>query len=201
MITQAIDTQNFELCLFRIAEILTLEIDRQAALFYKTFCENIDVYVERTRAINETEISIVTISAANGLYDNRHAGYVDGTYQYFIDVWTNGLATSSEQGDTTSGIKRNAVTGVIRAILEDPIYKTLGFMPGNIGNIKVKGFETGFIKKTELDADNTTVSRLTLELKASETSKLITAPDLQQALTTIKLNRTDFGYKYEFIQP
>jgi len=56
------------------------------------------------------------------------------------------------------------------------------------------------MKKGDMDADNTTIGRINLQLKAGEVSRLIVAPFLEEALTTIKLNETDFGYKYEFIE-
>lgn len=201
MIVNAIPQQNFEICIAQIVQILTIEIDRQAALFYDTDFEGVPVYLERARAIDKTEMVMVTVGIAAGTYSNQHAGYADGLYQCNVDIWANSKANSESHGDTLSSLKRNRVAGAVRYILEDPIYKTLGFTPGGVGNVKVKGFEAGTIKKGELDADNTSVIRITLEFKAGEATKLIVAPDLEEAFTTLKLNRTDFGFKYEFIEP
>lgn len=204
MINYKITERNFELILFQAGAILTLELENQATQFYNTDCENVEVYLERLRAINSTELAIVTLGMATGNYSNRHAGYVDGLYTIYADVWANSGAKKNEegdlrQGDTLAGIKRNRITGIVQAVFEDPIYKTLGFEPGSVGNVRVNSFEIGNVRKGELDADNTTVSRVTLEFKAAERSKLLVPPELAEALTKIKLNKTNLGFKYEYI--
>lgn len=204
MINYKITERNFELILFQCGAILTMELENQAAQFYNTDCENVSVYIERSRAIDKTESVIVTLGIATGSYSNRNAGYVDGLYTIYADIWANSQAEKNQSGelrhgDTLAGIKRNRVTGIVQAVFEDPIYKTLGFTPGSVGNVRVNGFETGNVRKSDLDADNTTVSRVTLEFKAAETSKLLIPTDLMEALTKIKLNKTDYGFKYEYI--
>lgn len=199
MINYKITERNFELCLIQAGAILKMELENQAAQFYNTDCEDIGVYLERSRAIDKTEMVIITLGMASAAYSNRHAGYADGVNTIYVDVWANSTAKGNDHGDTLAGIKRNRLTGIVQAVFEDPIYKTLGFIPGSVGNVRINGFETGNVKKSELDADNTTVSRVTLEFKAAERSQLLVPPELQEALTKIKLNKTDYGFKYEYI--
>lgn len=201
MINYSIGQQNFELILSRVAQIITLELSNQLAEFYNTDCDGIKVFLERNSSIDKTEMAIINVGSARGDYSNWHAGYVDGTYTYNIDVYTNSKAIAAQPGDKLSGLRRNRIVGIVRAILEDPIYKTLSFTPGSIGNLRVRSFEIGSIKKSEIDADNTMIGRIILELKAGEGSVLITPADLEIAFTQIKLNATEFGYQYEYTQP
>lgn len=198
MINYSIGQQNFEKILFQVGAIITAELNNQLMQFYNTDCDGIDVYLERSTALDKTEMSIITVGSARGDYSNWHAGYVDGTYQYNIDVWTNSKSIGDEDGDKLSAVRRNRIVGIVRAILEDPIYKTLGFMPGSIGNLRVQSFEIGSVKKGELDADNTTIGRIVLQLKAEEVSELIVAPDLLSAITSITLGLTGQGFKFVY---
>ncbi len=200
MISYSIGEQNFERILFQVGVIITAELENQLSQFYNTDCDGIDVYLERSNPIDKTEMAMITVGASRGDYSNQHAGYVDGVYSYNIDVWTNAKSTSVDDGDYLAGVRRNRIVGIVRAILEDPIYKTLGFAPGSIGNLRVRSFEIGAIRKGELDADNTTIGRVVLEMKAAEISQLIVAPEVVQATSHIKLGITDKGYKYEYIK-
>ncbi len=200
MINYKIQPQNFELILQRVGQILTLELENQAAQFYNTYCENVFVYIEANVPNDKVELPLINIITSKGDYANRHAGYVDGTYTYYIDVLSNSKTIGENDGNKLSSLKSQRILGLCRAILEDPIYKTLGFVPGNIGNLRVTGFEMGSMKKVETDALSTSIGRIVLEVKAGETSQLRTGNELQESISQLILAETENGYRYEFIE-
>lgn len=201
MINYFIAKQNYELILERIGAIIILELENQAVNFYNSDADNISVYVENTSAFDKVDAASISISLAPGAWDNRHAGYVRGTYGYYVDTFTNAKTTKDAKGSFSSAVQANRIMGMVRAILEDPIYKTLGYDPGNVGNVKVTNYEIGEIRKVEQDATNSRINRLFVEIQAAENDQLLTGVALSQALTLIKLELTQHGYQYQFITP
>lgn len=201
MINYFIPRQNYELILERIGAIIVLELENQVVNFYNSDADQITVYVENTSSFDEADAASISLCLAPGSWDNRHAGYVRGTYTFYVDTFANAKTTAELKGSLTSAVQANRIMGMIRAILEDPIYKTLGYDPGNIGNVKVTNYEIGDIKNIQMDAANSRVNRIVVEVQAAENDQLLTGVEMMEALTTIKLELTDNGYQYQFIAP
>jgi hypothetical protein len=198
LINYKIEQQNYEVIRNQIAAILTLELDRQVAVFYNTECEGISVYIERGAPVDKTETVFVNVSLPRGDFNNKHAGYTDGVYSFYVDVYTNAKATGDNSADTISSFRNQRVIGILRAILEDPQYKTFGFTPGNCANLGCSQMEYGEIKKGEMDATATIVGRLIVSAKAGEASQLLTGEPLLFSITQLKLGISNKGYKYTF---
>lgn len=199
LINYKIPEKNFELILKRIGYILTVELENQAANYYVTEAENVGVYVERFVPIDKTETSMINVSMATGDYGGlRAAGYTTGDYKYYVDIYTNSKTKSTGSGDSLSAFTCERLTGICQAILEDAQYKTLGFTPGLIGNVRVARFNLGDLKKSDVDALNTKVCRLEVDVKAGEVTQLITAPELMISISQLILANTPYGYKYEY---
>lgn len=199
MISVVVPTQNFELIRDRVGEILASEIDNQATLSYEPYLELVTVEVERSIPVDKEEVPLVNISLAKNEFSNKHQGSEDGLITLNIDVYTSGKATEingvTYRGDKISAIRCQKLLGLIRYILSDPIYKTLGFAAPSISrvysgdiNIKPIGIE---------DDPNFSMGRYTLNVVCNESNKLITPNLIAGFQTTVQLNNSDQGYFYE----
>lgn len=193
-ITQPISSQAFEFIRDRIFEIIVDEFDGQHTLTTDDDLE-LNVFLERNTPLDKTEISSIVISLATGSFGNKHQGSVDGTYQFHIDFFTNSKTNSSISGDTKAALKLHKIMGLGRAILEDPIYKTLGFVPPFI--MKTWFSEFNIAAGNKEDALNSAMSRLIFNVVANETSKLIVPNLIEGYKTSIKIDSTGKGYFYE----
>ena len=193
-ITQIISTQRFESIRDRILEILVDEMDHQ---YYLTSDEdlNVSVFIERNNPIDKTELSAIVVSLAKGAYSNKNQGSVDGDYIYNVDVYTNSKTTENGAGDTLAAIKMQKLMGVCRSILEDPIYKTLGFAPPFLMKTNVSEFNIAAGNKE--DALNTGMGRLTFNVTTNETNKLIVPNLIEGYETTVKIDNSGKGYFYQ----
>lgn len=193
-ISQIILPQNYEFVRDRIAEILTDELDHQLAL---TGDYDLDVLVdvERSTPFDESELPAVNVSLDLGSWGNKHQGSVAGTYIFNIDCITSSKSTQDKAGDVAASVKTQRIAGLCRAILEDPLYKTLGFTAGFV--IRTFCNDMKFGTAGSPDAKNTIVSRITFNVQVSETSKL-TIPNLIEGYdTTVKIDNTSKGYFYQ----
>lgn len=193
-ITQVINRQAYEYIRDRILEILVDELDNQAIISYDADLE-VNVFLEIANPLDKTELSAIVISLASGKYDNKHQGSVDGLYQFHIDCFTNAKTTAADAGDTISTVRLHKILGVCRSILEDPIYKTLGFVPPFI--MKTFVGEINIATPNKEDASNTSMGRLLFNVVANETSKLIIPNLIEGYDTTVKIDNTGKGYFYQ----
>lgn len=177
----------------RIADILYDELDIQSQLNYDTDLD-VEVLIECTNPIDKTEASVIIVSLASGSYANKNQGGVDGTYTYNIDVFTNSKTTESTAGDKNAALKLQRLLGLCRAILEDPVYRTLGFAAPFISRVNcvdIKIADTG-----RDDAVNTAMGRLTFNVVLNESSKLLIPNLIEGYDTVVKLGETANGYSY-----
>ena len=98
---------NFEIIRDRIALILAEEIDNQAVLTYDADLEAVEVFLERTKAFDKTEVPCINVSLATGNFSNKHQGYQDGVYIFNIDIYTNAQSTDAEDGDVLSTLSNH----------------------------------------------------------------------------------------------
>lgn len=203
MIGYQISQQNYELIRDRIAQVLVSEFEYQAAIYYNPICDEVDgVYVERTTAIDKSETIAVNVSFDAGTYANKHAGSSDGTYMFFIDVFANAKSVPHAMGDVLAAYKVQQVMGIIRAILENPIYKRLSFPAGFIMRTMIMQIETLVIKAEDRqDAVGTRVGRISFEVRANESVPFKSANILDEFITRVKLSTTDKGMKYHIFGP
>lgn len=191
MITQAIPQQAFELVRDRIGEILTSELTAQTDFTYGEI-PDLTVYSERFIPFDNTELPAVNISLARGLLDGQTAVQSDGTYRYNVDVHTLSPSSDASPGDSQAMYKLHRLMGVIRAILEDPIYKTLGFVPPFIMNRHVE--EMAIADPEPQDAASAVMGRLIFVVHIPETVNLIVPNLISGYETHVKLSLTEKGY-------
>lgn len=194
-----IGPQNVEIIRDRIAAILADEFEEQFLNFYNTDCEHVDFYVERHSAIDKSELYIVNVSVDNATFDNEHYGSVDGAYLFNIDTYTNSKSVGDEDGDKLAMFKAQRITGIIRAILANPIYKRLDYTFPMIENTRVEGFKSMNLKNTaETDALSTTISRLQFFVKANQGVTIPPGTPIHENNSTIGLGLTVKGFKIIF---
>jgi len=192
-INNIIPVSNYELIRDRIALILGIELANQFVLNGEDFAP--DVYLERTNPFDKTELPAVNVSLASGNYDNKNQGDSRNTVQFHIDVYTSSPSTNSIKGDKQSMFNCQRLIGICRAILENPVYKTLDFEPPSISRSSCDSF--GFGKPAENDAQNITQGRIIFSVVCHETTELKTAVQIGSWYTQVKLSDTDKGYMYE----
>lgn len=193
LITQTILQQLFEYIRTRILQILVSELEGQFILT-GDYDLQLNVFIERSNPLDKTEIDAIVISFAQGTYGNKNQGSVDGTYQYHVDCFTSAKSSLNISGDTAAQLKLHKIIGVVRSILEDPIYKTLGVNPPII----MKSFisEINIAASNKEDATNTSMGRITFNVVANETNKLIIPPLIEGYDTDVRINGSGQGYFY-----
>jgi len=192
-IKNIIPPQFFEVIRNRIAEILVDELDCQVLLTYDTDLEA-TVYVERFVPFDNTEMNAINVSFSGGPYDNQTVRDVDGSYSYFIDVFTQANTTDADRGDTLAKFKLQKLLGVCRAIIQNPIYKTLGFQPPFIMSRQISSI--AIAQPREGETLSVVMGRLILTIVAPENTQLLTAKLIKGFDTQVKLALTDKGYIY-----
>lgn len=200
VINTQIPQQNFELVQERIGEILANEILNQFTLFPTPMAllEGLVVWNNRYVPFDKSELPAINISLGSGQYGGQTVKSDDGTYQYNIDVFTNAKGTEDENGDQLAVAKLHRILGIVRAILRNPKFKTLGYEtpPGFIMGIpRVESIQ--FPTQDPEDTARNVMGRLVFSVKMPETTELID-PDLIYGYETIvKLAETDKGYRWE----
>lgn len=194
-ITQIISTQAFEFVRDRIAEILDDELNNQFILS-GDYDLDLSVTVESNfPQTNKEDFPIVNVSLTNGKYENKdHGGSVLGLYQYNVDVYANSKTPLEGQGDRLASIKMQKVIGICRSILEDPIYKTLGFEPPFVSRVFVS--EMNISEPNKDDALNTIVGRLVFNVHVPEHCKLTTPTLIEGYETQVRIGNTNRGFQY-----
>lgn len=191
MITAAIPQQNFEVVRDRIFEILVDEIESQATLTYDPDLDA-SVYVEYGPPFQSSQTPCVNIMVGNGDYSNKNQGQADGGYNYYIDCFASARTTETNDGSTLAAFKLQRLMGVIRAILEDPLYKTLGIAPPSLSRTSVT--ELRFQEPQPQDASSMAMGRITFNVVVMEDVRLSTANLIAGYNTQVKLDTTDKGY-------
>jgi len=194
-----IGKKNYELIRDQVGAILTAELISQATNYYNEDAEDVEVYVERTIPIDNSELTVVNVRVGQGLFDNHTQGSMDGTYKIYIGITTNSKWLGETMPDSLSAYKNQRVAGIINAILSDPIYKTLAFAPGFIERVRVLGFEpehTNEVNNSEFIIHTT----LVLEVKTNERVQLPEGNTLLGNYTTVYFTNTGKGYQFVFEQ-
>jgi len=190
-----IPPQRFEIIRDRIGEIIAEELTHQYALGGLTFP---NVYVERCVTFGGTELPAINITLAKGDYDGKTQRQTNGTYTYNIDIYTASSFTDDARGDYLAAQSLQRYLGMIRAILENPLYRCLDYAPPFNCSTDVISFDIQGPDNLQPNTDTlgTACARLLFIVKVSETVELITAPMLAQSITSVKLALTEKGYMY-----
>lgn len=193
-ITYSIPNQGFEFCRDRIGNLLYEELSNQVYMFGDDDLETIVSIETNNPYVEGNELSKVQVCLAGGTYSNKHQGSVDGTYQYMIYVSCKAKALPKTDPATRSSLKLHRLTGAIRAILEDPLYNTLGFAHGFVKRVYFSNFDITDQEKNDSASVATNVMILNVELV--ETTKFKQYPLIEGYDTKVKLGGTNKGYEY-----
>ena len=194
-----IGRQSYELVGDRIAEILADELPEQFTL--STAATNIksvlmaEVYTERVVPFDKEEVPCVNVQLASGDYAGQTVKQADGTYTYFIDCYASAKNTDNDMGDQFAIVKLKKLMGVIRAIIQDARYLTLGYDRGFVMSRQITSIAIG--NTPQQDAAHIVMGRLTLVVKVPETVDLIEPVLIAGYTTTVKLYDTEKGYLWD----
>ena len=194
-ITNIIPAQNYELVRNRIAEILIDEISMQLILS-GNYELDLTVDIENQSPNDKTELPLINVSLINGNYGNKsYNGSITSTYQYTVDCYTNSKTINTTKGIQISTFKCHKLLGVCRYILENPIYKTLGYNAGFIQRVFISDLQIAASKNGNDDAFNTVMGRLTFNVVVTETVDLLKPTIASGYNTRIKIGNTNNGYQ------
>ncbi len=192
-INYPIPLQGYELIRERIAEILIDELGNQVILSYAPYLDA-DVFIESVNPEDKEHLPVVNISLAHLEWSNQNQGSKDGTYTYHIDCYTNSATTDDNTGDYLANAQLQRILGVIRAILENQLYCTLGFQRPFIQRVYCS--EMNFANKAKNDALNSMMGRLSFIVVATETTPGIIPSLIAGYDTEVKIDDTNKGYYY-----
>lgn len=199
LITEAIPQQNFEKILDRLGSVLTVEFAGQFTLTSDADLK-VNIYNERIIPFEPEELPAINICLARGDYENKTIRDVNGRYLYHIYVVTSAENTDDASGDQLAKVKLNKIVGVIRAILANRVYVTLGFAQPSIQHHSTLNFDV-LQPPYERDTDHITTGVLEHVVRIEEKTQLEDGTPWAESNTTVTLIDTEKGFKYELSQP
>jgi len=194
LINTIIPKQNFELVRDRIGEILADELANQFTLSGDAEI-NAKVFLERFLPIDKTSLPSVNVMLSRGNYENHTTIQSVGNYSYFIDVYTRAKTSVTSNGDSLSLIRLQRLLGVCKAILENPKYKTLAFVPPYLNHTSIESIEVAEPRNNQ-DASSVMMGRLTFNVVVRETTELTTPNNISGWETSVQLGDSGNGYVF-----
>lgn len=194
LINTQIPPASFEIVRDRIAAILAEEITNQNTLFPDPEL-SLKVWLERIVPFNRGESPAINVRWAGTPYNSRTMVQSDGVNTYQIDCYAQAKTSTTEPGDAKAILKVQKLLRVCRAILMNPKYKTLGYLPGFVMTTNISNMKMG--EEPDQDAMNYLMGSLLFDVKLPETTELINPPLIQGAETTLTIEETEQGYFYE----
>ncbi|QHJ82254.1 MAG: hypothetical protein [Caudoviricetes sp.] len=196
-ITSIIPKQNFETVREQIGAILLIELENQKTL--QGFSYPINVYSEYSGGIGiEDEVNInVSLSSSN--FGGKTQKDAQGNTVFNIDIFSNAKETANKTGSEISAGRIGKFLGMIRFILSHTEYKTLGFELGFIGGTYFESFEFTEQNYFPQDGANVKMCRITFSARLQENQTMSPINILEGNETNVKLELTEKGYKYKFI--
>lgn len=193
LIDGQIPRQSYELIRDRICQILVEEMEWQYVLAGSYSPPTI--WMDRFEPFDFTELPSINVGLERGDPESYHQGQTDWTYRYFMEINTSGVYETelSLRGDTEAKKEAHKIMGIVHGILDNPIYKTLGFPLGQLIKHRHLG-EFVFAEPTRQDAHSVTMARAILVVKAVQTTDLIEANLIAGWDTHVKLHETEKGY-------
>lgn len=206
LITQQIAPQNFELIRDRIGEILMVEFANQ-----KTYSNNADITPTRVEIegfvdIDEDNFPLISIHLYDGKYEKKdYGGDVPGEYCFYIDIYTGAPSTSDTAGDQVATVNLVKMVGMVRAILDNPVYGTLAFDPSvddapDIRNTHIEDFFIN-IPRSSQNAIDFICGRLRFMVTVPETSIYATTTPSELGSTIVTLYNSGRQYHWGVTEP
>ena len=183
LIEEQIDSGNFEIVRNQIGIILAEEIYNQLDISGNDM--HLGIFLERTIPIDNSEEAVINISVANVDYQDHNLVSMQGSYNFFIDVYAVQI---------DSPYKVQTLLNYIRYILSNQRYRTLDFAPGFIGGTYVNSFEIE-TKLLAQDSDFTRTSRLMFNVRIMESENMNIGEEFYLNETNYKICESELGYK------
>ena len=190
----AIIPANFEFVRDQIGSLLKVELDNQAA-FWGDEDLTSQVFIERFTPIDRAEGNCIEVGIMKMGFDNQTPISQRNGVDYAIDVFVNALEKGDDDGCYLSGAKLHRLAGLIRSIIQNPIYDKLGFAPGLIERRSIQNIQFAQ-KEDNHDTLNSRMARITLHVDMHEESSGIVPKQLISYLTVVKLAMTEKGYEF-----
>lgn len=187
-----IATSNVELVRNRIASIIADELANQYTLTSNAAL-SATVAVGRTQSLNHTECPYVNVLLGQADIENQNQGYSDFICTFYIDCYSSSKATNATSGDILSQNNLLKLALVVRAILENPIYKTLDFSAGVVGNRRITGYQ---ISPPSGDGVVIAHGRMTYSVKVSGAIDLLEADLIGDHVTQVNIGESEEGYTW-----
>lgn len=194
-ITSIIPPQKFEVVRDRIALIVTEELANQAALGVSV-ADLKKVYIDRIVPPNLAELPMANVSFKRINYENQTTLQADGSNTYYVDIFVSSKFTNSERGDTVSSSDAARLGGMVRAIIENPIYRNLDFPAPYLSRVTVDSVEMAELNADNKDANSTIVCRVTITVEMPEKTQLLEGIEADGVIASVKLATTERGYRY-----
>lgn len=192
-----IPERSFETVRNRIGEILADEISNQFNVLTQDLNLNAKVWVERFIPFGHAEIPAVNVCLNRGMYSGQTAVQADGTYNFHIDLYVKAKTDATDDGDKKAIFRLHRLGGVIQAILENPVYQTLGFQAPFVMSRHVKEFLIADPSGTIKEATSAVMGRLNFSVLVPESYQLKVPNLIAGYDTTVKLYETEEGYFYQ----
>lgn len=194
LINEIIPEQGFEKVRDAIGAILRIELEAQKTL--QSLTDDINVYVGRNNPFQQSEQLMINILTDSANYSSIHEKGTHGNTNFFIDIYTSAKEKGNVDGGEMSTRKRDKYLGMIRFILQNHKYMRLGLPAGLIMGTYVEGFEN-FEPSSNQDATFVKMSRLSYSVRIVEQQDMWNGIEINSIFTTVKLDETQRGYKYE----
>lgn len=197
VINEVITQRSWEFVKIRIAQIIKEELFNQAAISYNNWLD-CDVYTERWSPVTPDECidhSVVNISIDSITKTNETAIDSDVLISFGIVINTSMFANENGGSDTNSSERNQIVTGVIEGILMHPSYIRLLFPAPFIMRRRVSEIKFGTSNREE--SMGMTLSMITFEVLCSQDEPLENGVPFGGSFTSVKVNETEKGYKYQ----
>jgi hypothetical protein len=207
----AIAQANFEIVRDQIGAIIKVELDKQAALWgtqpqagppavpgIPNNDLTAEVFIERLTPVDRSEGNVINVVVNSMDLDNQNQFTQRNSVVFAIDVFTNALETEAVDGCYLSGAKLHRLIGLIRSILQSPIYVKLGFQSGIVESRSV--YKVLFSEKDDNhDTINSRMARIFLKVAIHEKTTGITPIEAGSYSTIVKLELTEKGYKFNYV--
>lgn len=197
LITNQIPEQNFELITKQLGVILFLELNNQNDLLPLDDKYDIGLFLERQNKIDSSEDVVVNVSYNSSQFSNQNEKSSQSDSTFNIDVYVNGVYSGLMNGDEDSRLKHHKVVGWIRYILSSTVYRSLGLPFGIIMSTDVQSINFDDNYGNE-DGNFIRMCRIVFSVRHIEDCELESGVALLGHDSTIKLDLTNKGYKFNF---
>ena len=115
---------------------------------------------------------------------------------FLVDIYTNGKSSPQVSGGLDSSKRLHKYIGMVRYILQYSEYKTLLLPLGIIAGGSVDDFNI-MEPAQQQDSNYIRMGRITVSYRIQENQQLVQGITFDSLVTTVKLEDTDLGYKFE----